>query len=890
MHRRFPPNLGQLAKRPESPVTGACVLPGRMTKGRNEVGALRRRSRRLSVIHDVEEDRWKAQKPLVALQCSKKAGASSFPPSGALAPFGPDLIEVKIPPHERIGAPVLNLLPTRPITVLHLSDLHISDSELSSRPRGDGESGDRITNRLWQSLFAPVAGQAPFADAELCLVTGDLVSSSPNREVFEAVRDALDARFPADANGGWRVVPGNHDRKWLGNFFPNRKMFEEVFKDWNAPWWRPGYPLAVLPLDSNPLGTSPLKWAPELARGLVADVEMQRVQIALRNLQGRIRRYVRAQLDAEEPVAQRQIATRLLSAFRMTDLDSILTAGKAPLPEHCLETLAEALQAMVWARLVRCLILHHHPVGIADTENLGITHQDVYLALANSGEFLRFVRANGISLLCHGHKHMPHRVVLQVPGFPGHPNQQIAVVGAGSTTRPGQGLAATLNVIRIDRDGSIDVSLRRPGPSDSWQAFPDRLSMRSWPSIKDELHKAALENALIKAEQAAIEVEILSTGDAVATAQLREVSSLLDEGQGDIELPLSISCSTMVRPPEITVDAMGVGAYAGKPDVRTLSTQPDSWKGVVVVPIAGAKKVALTFNYRFVLYAAFAQNDWQLEMLYGKPDRAEKYGWFARLPIESRASIVIRTASRIGKYLPLYENAEGANDPRELGDLIVELSHDRDQITVIAKNPIWGSLYGVSWWPEEAALTARKPEDEAARKRLAADARALDQSSALRDRLCAILDGFVGTEPNAEMVLFSIDGSESPALLRPVAWSSSAVQGRNGVTVFRFGAGVAGRAAWLADEVTWSARAADKRDAWGADVYLTVGSSTPHAAVWAIPLPFGSERPVAVLSIGARREGKLSEIITESSEIDEATRDGYIQKLLGVVDSLCREF
>jgi hypothetical protein len=441
------------------------------------------------------------------------------------------------------------------------------------------------------------------------------------------------------------------------------------------------------------------------------------------------------------------------------------------------------------------------------------------------------------------------------------------------------------------------VSLRSPTPIDIWQETPERLRVRAWSDIKAELGKAARENALLFAERATIEVEILSTGDALITSELRDVRmSRLSADKQIFELPLSISCPAQVRPPLISVLSSKANAYAGKPTAVTLSSRPEYWKGIVCVPLSGDPDVSLTITYRFVAFAAFAQNDWQFWLLNGDPLRDyERYGWFARLPVQSRATIIVRAPTPVTNFVPFYENIDGGNDAREVEQMVVETTHERDQVMVVASLPIWGSLYGLQWWGR-VGRTIPYAENEALRMYLAGAARdGANSATAVRTSTSALLEEFAECEDGIELVLFAIDTAEPPAKLRPVGWTVSANQSAGGTTLFTVGAGVAGRAAWLADSVSWVQPVATRPEAtnreqseWDDidDVYLTVGTSRPHLSVLAIPLPLNSTRPVAVLSIANRKAGNVHAYIEGANSLDAGLRGNYTKKITTLAERL----
>ena len=80
-------------------------------------------------------------------------------------------------------------LPVRAVTLLHVSDLHLGRDEVSE----DGE----LTSPLWRQLGAQGASKPILGEQfDLCLLTGDLARSSPDRGLYDRLGRALERQFP----------------------------------------------------------------------------------------------------------------------------------------------------------------------------------------------------------------------------------------------------------------------------------------------------------------------------------------------------------------------------------------------------------------------------------------------------------------------------------------------------------------------------------------------------------------------------------------------------------------------------------------------------------------------------------------------------------------------
>jgi 3',5'-cyclic AMP phosphodiesterase CpdA len=562
---------------------------------------------------------------------------------------------------------------------------------------------------LWKRLFAaPKDGQDDLRDAQLLLLTGDLARSSPDDRVYLAVRKSLDRLFPAKDDGRrrWLVLPGNHDRRKVGNFFLDSKTFESVFASWKSPWWHPQHALIVVPIDSNPTGTrdGDLSYARPLARGRIAETELERINIALSAIEAEVEAHCAFCVAAMDELSRSRMAFRVLGAFACEIVPAIRSVFYADspvgLPSEVSATLARILTRMFMARAVKCVALHHHPVGIANTENMGLSHQDVYLALSNSGDFMATCRERDIDLICHGHKHMPHRIVIGLPTRleSRERPRYLGIVGSGSTTVSGGSSHASGNVIDVEPSGRTVVTRVSP-LKDGWGASEEKLVVRSVEEGRARMVRVATKTTVLSCDSVDVDVRILDTGDAVVTRYYREVKFGDDHiRNGCLRFPVDAvagghgSVRTAV---DIDEDHRHqIGSPRIEHDKNAL---PGQLRFFVVVPLQNAE-LRPSITIRFTVFGAFPTNAWQSRCRYGSETDEESYSWTCSIPVTRRMSASISTQNLIfGRPYKKCFDIEGTDDATEAEFLNANDSPGRDAIFFQVERPLWGWKYAVDW-------------------------------------------------------------------------------------------------------------------------------------------------------------------------------------------------
>jgi hypothetical protein len=107
------------------------------------------------------------------------------------------------------------------------------------------------------------------------------------------------------------------------------------------------------------------------------------------------------------------------------------------------------------ARFLKIALVHHHPYAY-DTKPAAVYEkilaglfggEDRFVAFDGADEFMAWCAARGISLVLHGHKHVPHWVEANIP-IRGR-SHNVVVVGCGSTTGAG-GRPMCYDIIAMD--------------------------------------------------------------------------------------------------------------------------------------------------------------------------------------------------------------------------------------------------------------------------------------------------------------------------------------------------------------------------------------------------------------------------------------------------------
>jgi 3',5'-cyclic AMP phosphodiesterase CpdA len=726
------------------------------------------------------------------------------------------------------------LMPRRSLTVAHLSDLHVQPSDV-----GDDRA---IRSELWRRLWERTVDQRSVVDrSDLCIVSGDLASSSPNAGVYEAIKEVLENRFPDAESKSWIVVPGNHDRRRLGNFLLDKTTFDSVFPNWKRPWWDADVALIVIPVDSNPDEThrGGLSYAIPLARGCVSQNELERIPASLKWVHESARDKLRSQLDELSVKEIASLTRRLASALTASELERLRTdATNRGFLDEIRHRLAGILASSFMARASRAVVLHHHPVGIADTENLGLTEQDVYLTLSNAGDFVRVCRTNRISLILHGHKHAPYRMVL---GLPGNDIENLGVIGSGSTTLRTVHGRASGNEICVNKVGEVQVSMFTL-TGESWERSEKLLTVRPWSQVRRHLATVATENSQISCEQMNVYARILSTGDAVVTRDYLGLTwrpSAVENGKLRIAIGAIGGGNGNVQCQASPLSQTDEEHRIGRAEFEPAEIIPGRFDGYVSIPVPSECGGGIRLSVRFTTFAAFAMNSWQSWLAYGRADAVESYDWNCSIPVRKRMTAVLSAEGK-GFFRDVRVHCSDIDDDvldAELRSVRVHTSPGSDAAYLHIEEPVWGARYGLEWHPHQGPLEAFSPIVSRVNARNAA------VGSALADA------------PDASLEVRVFEPSPTRERDRLILISTA----DDSVTRLPVGAGVAGRAAWLGAPVFWCRSRGGSTIEALSDFYLPVGGSR-HTAAVALPL-LDRGSLLGVLSVASRTIGTFEDLV-----------------------------
>jgi hypothetical protein len=222
------------------------------------------------------------------------------------------------------------------VKVTHLSDLHF------------GQNGGFKSKRF---LLNHLRG-AELADTDHVVITGDLLAN-PTKEAAELFEDFRYDLTSAIGGKNVIVIPGNHDRKWLGNSVLGVGVAPLLDLNWKRVHIDPKLRIAFLCFDSS-VGAN---WA----KGSISKDQLKSVGL---ELQEQLQHY-------ENP-----------------------------------------------KQFLKVALIHHHPFTFetyAETKLqrfLGLfgKSDEQFLLLENAGEVLAWCAEVGVSLILHGHKHVPRHV------------------------------------------------------------------------------------------------------------------------------------------------------------------------------------------------------------------------------------------------------------------------------------------------------------------------------------------------------------------------------------------------------------------------------------------------------------------------------------------------
>jgi UDP-2,3-diacylglucosamine pyrophosphatase LpxH len=224
--------------------------------------------------------------------------------------------------------------------------------------------------RSW--LKEQLARELPSIDR--VVVTGDLFDDpdEPLRESFDEFRLDIENMTHKDL----LVIPGNHDVRRKGN--------------------------ALAMFGRNPEYITDLRWSP-----VVADDELQTIFFSFNSSEtGNL---------ATGAVGERQRLDRSVLVDREIRRDPRLS------------------------EFLKVALVHHHPIAYQSVPTSAYERlmaklggEERFIAFNNADEFLEWCAARGVSLVLHGHKHIPHWATREIHSQNDY--KRVTIVGCGSTT------------------------------------------------------------------------------------------------------------------------------------------------------------------------------------------------------------------------------------------------------------------------------------------------------------------------------------------------------------------------------------------------------------------------------------------------------------------------
>ncbi len=801
-------------------------------------------------------------------------------------------------PHIHTSGSETSILPSKPLTIVHISDLHLTPEDLGVRS-GWRTFFNSLYNRLvsgkrdWKKLRESSRIKQAQEDGGLCIISGDLCQRSPDAGLYEILQKELDGWFPCpDGGRRWIAVPGNHDRRRLGNFLlDHTNKFEQglgLGKGWKRAWWNPDHPCIVVPLDSNPRKTAPFRAGPPLARGVLGD-ECHRISGEFQRVKESVAAHFGDLLSKKAPKEVASYAMNLCAAFEADEIKGLRAAAYPKMdgsscekvPGDLIGRTADVLSCLYMARVVRCVVFHHHPVGVRSRETGVIQDSDAYLLLTDAGAFLHSARENRISLVLHGHRHVSHQIAVHLPD---QDVEEVGIVGAGSSTqRSGYG-SVPVNLITINEAGEVEVEFHDPWAHDPSRSSPP-VHLRKWSQVRKHLSLEADKCARISSEDTHVDVSILPYGDAIMTVRMHGLKVPQDAGQrprDTLYVPISYTCPTQIGPVQVACQIEKQNHQTQEVSFRTHQEPgygPGEWHGSVEIgPTAPERGESLSLTTRFMAFTTFAMNPWQASFMYpsGEVPYKEFWRWRCRIPARKQLFVALETtgdrasAATFEKWQRMYGRIDGCVDEKERDEIVVDRATSGQRLAFTVPTPVWGSVYGLDWewaYPSPPADYLNAPVFTGLRAQLEDEARGVRSSttSTLRSRLYSLLRPEPPQEETAELevTLYVLtrptDGH--PGKLIQIAWNQAVERSGGQEFVLNFGAGVAGRAASLQRPIAWASCDLDRPDTL-ADFYLPTARDLAHTGIVAIPIPDG--QPYAVLSVASKRDDLFSNGIRES--------------------------
>lgn len=504
---------------------------------------------------------------------------------------------------------------TAPFRILHISDVHF---------------GAQFDPSLWAYVEAITAREKP----DLIACTGDVVDHG-GLFMLSVARVTLEALAKkAGAECVLRVVPGNHDRAFTGNFRIGfvRTQFESLF-------------------GTRTIGVDKVPDYLAYSSGGRAKRIAQRLWVGAR-LWGRWAAWrFKAGKDRKLPLVRDDDPSAVTLIYLDSNHGMRLATGFVDVRQLM------SLQAQVLTRrdvepdkafAPRIALLHHHPLPIPHASiKEGLTSFEPFLVLRNAGSVLRELNRCDVDLVLHGHKHYSSFGKLGYAADD-HAEGEIAVLAAGSAgvtiSEPGRN---SINFIDVFPNGQMSYTSIAYGGGRGepvTELFRENRPIHTIDMHKRRAFRRALEHHGQHAERFVKAVQITEGGTGHVCCRVEGLRADRAQLAGCRPVRLDVSYGA-INPQTVKLDreSKGRGYSLNTPTTdaqKSISVEIDlNQELTLAVP-------AVNFGFTYVEFNTYVVSEWEAEqaaMLDKKQERPA--GRVAGLDF---TSFVVRTpASRL---------------------------------------------------------------------------------------------------------------------------------------------------------------------------------------------------------------------------------------------------
>jgi 3',5'-cyclic AMP phosphodiesterase CpdA len=513
-------------------------------------------------------------------------------------------------------------------TIAHISDLHLSSDDARTNFRSLKEAILALDPKPLAIIASgdfldhPDDGLMPAAARKFNAILG-----RPAPYSLADVREQLkELCQKCGENCRLIVVPGNHDYRQFGltAWRNSSAEFEKSFPDWrdSVMLLNEVRPVAVFCLDSN---TNDARI--NVARGCVGKEEFLRLRQEIEKL-------------------------------RVKNADAFTKAFKI-------------------------VVLHHHPLPIADAEESGYWGTDRFLGLDDAGIFMREIATQEIDLVLHGHKHYTFNARIEVTA--GSILRDVTIVAAGSGSKPGH--ENSFNLITIgSRSVEAELWVRTKGVS--FFARP-AFSILDYDRFRDWAYRLFQNDKETKyiSERTVFSYSVLEYGDSDVSCERRGMRS----GQhSNLEaIPVRKECSHgtfadyQLRK---TSDHM-VDIDFG-PD---LNNADGLVTGITTFKPPVGPETAVSFEETYRLYNAFALTQEQRRRMGG---------------VDAPENVMVKFANPVGEFVLNIHFAKEIELPSDIRLIIYSGERSSPDLDELRR---WGQHLRVSKLTRTATLAVSKP-------------------------------------------------------------------------------------------------------------------------------------------------------------------------------------